>query len=153
MSNLLNSPKEDHPAQHIYYRKVHFSDTDAAGVAHFTKLLNFVEEAEHDFLLSCGVSPFGPDHGWPRVSLSVDYTSPCRFGDEVAITLFDFSYGRTCLHYQFRAEVMQDGHPRTVFTGKMQVCYVRRNKDSTGEFSPAPIPHEIVKLWGGLLSP
>ena len=39
-------------------RQVAFHDTDASGVAHFTRLLCLVEEVEHEYLRSQGLEFF-----------------------------------------------------------------------------------------------
>ena len=46
-------------------RQVAFHDTDASGVAHFTRLLCLVEEVEHEYLRSQGLEVLSPDCGWP----------------------------------------------------------------------------------------
>ena len=60
-------------------RRVEFSDTDAAGIAHFTAFFRFMEQAEHELLRSVGLSVFMPVDGeeitWPRVSSKCDFRS------------------------------------------------------------------------------
>ncbi len=41
-------------------RQVAFHDTDASGVAHFTRLLCLVEEVEHEYLRSQGLEVLFP---------------------------------------------------------------------------------------------
>lgn len=41
-------------------RQVAFHDTDASGVAHFTRLLCLVEEVEHEYLRSQGLEVLSP---------------------------------------------------------------------------------------------
>lgn len=126
--------------EHIYRRRIHFSETDAAGVAHFTALASLVEEAEHDFFLTKGVAPFAADSGWPRVAFSVQYEAPCFFGEEVAVMLTDFSVAKSSVSYSFRAEKEKAGEAVTVFRGAMTICHVRRNLEAgAGAFSPEPI--------------
>lgn len=76
--------------QHTYRRRVHFADTDAAGVAHFSRLLCYAEEAEHEMLEKLGI-PLLEGGGWPRVRVVCDYKAPLRAGDtaEVALSLAD----------------------------------------------------------------
>ncbi len=64
--------------EHIYRRRVHFADTDAAGVVHFARLLCYAEEAEHDLLAKLNI-PILNNGGWPRVNVSCDYFAPIRF--------------------------------------------------------------------------
>ena len=37
-------------------RKIEFSDTDMAGIVHFSRFFIFMETAEHEFLRSLGTS-------------------------------------------------------------------------------------------------
>ena len=40
----------------LWERRVEFHETDAAGIAHFSSLLIFMEQAEHALLRSLGLS-------------------------------------------------------------------------------------------------
>lgn len=71
----------------ILEKVVHFADTDASGVAHFSRLLCLVEEVEHELLASIGVPVMDASTGWPRVRIAVDFHSSVRFGDRLAISL------------------------------------------------------------------
>ena len=70
-------------------RTVQFHETDAAGIVHFSCYFRYMEEAEHAFWRSVGLSVAPPDtpYGWPRVAVSCDYRHPLRFEDEVEIHL------------------------------------------------------------------
>jgi acyl-CoA thioester hydrolase len=125
------------PAAHTYSRRVEFADTDAAGVAHFSRLLAMVEEAEHDFFRRNSWPVLSPDSAWPVVGLRVDYRSPCRFGDEIQIRLFEFAPGESSLAYSFEAAV--DGRP--VFAGRATICHI-----SPATARPASIPASILRI-------
>lgn len=67
---------EDFPCiPFVRTRQVAFHDTDASGVAHFSRLLCLVEEVEHEYLRSRGVEVLSPDCGWPRVHVEADYSA------------------------------------------------------------------------------
>jgi acyl-CoA thioester hydrolase len=70
-------------------RRVQFYETDAAGIVHFSCYLRYMEEAEHAFWRSAGLSvaPLETEYGWPRVSVSCEYRSPLRFEDEFDILI------------------------------------------------------------------
>jgi acyl-CoA thioester hydrolase len=70
-------------------RRVQFHETDAAGIVHFSCFFRYMEEAEHAFWRSVGLSVAASDSpfGWPRVAASADYRHPLRFEDEVEIHL------------------------------------------------------------------
>ncbi|MEM6701207.1 MAG: thioesterase family protein [Acidobacteriota bacterium] len=66
-------------------RRIEFSDTDLAGIVHFSRFYVFMESAEHEFLRSIGTSVHteidGHQIGWPRLSASCDFFRPVRFED------------------------------------------------------------------------
>ncbi|HYF51186.1 MAG TPA: thioesterase family protein [Planctomycetota bacterium] len=72
-------------------RRVEFSDTDMAGIMHFSNYYRFMEAAEHAFIRSLGLSVvptgFDPPIGWPRVASSCEYKRPLKYDDEVEIHL------------------------------------------------------------------
>src|SRR5512137_1869099 len=72
-------------------RCVEFSDTDMAGIMHFSNFFRFMEAAEHAFYHSLGIEVH-PEFiegkvGWPRVHSSCDFKYPLRFAEEVEIQL------------------------------------------------------------------
>src|SRR5436190_5816684 len=80
------------PSTHTITRRVEFSETDLAGIMHFSNFFRFMETAEHDFYRRLGLklvtkNPDGSSIGWPRVSATCDYKRPLRFEDEVDVML------------------------------------------------------------------
>lgn len=125
--------------EHTIRRRVEFSDTDMAGIVHFSRLIVFMENAEHAFIEALGVGASvtmeyeGQEIGWPRVSVHCDFVSPARFHDTVNIRVVVLHKGRTSMTYGFEFDV--DG--RLVGRGRMtSVCCVM---DKEGP-SPIPIP-------------
>ena len=82
-------------------RKVAFADTDASARAHFTAILRYVEEAEHEFFSARGMAVISDLHGWPRVHVDCDYRAPLAFGDEVVVQIVVQVVGKTSLKYTF----------------------------------------------------
>lgn len=72
-------------------RLVEFSDTDQAGIAHFSRFYVFMENAEHEFLRSIGSSVHLQDGdrvlGWPRLEARCRFVRPVRFEDMLEIEL------------------------------------------------------------------
>jgi YbgC/YbaW family acyl-CoA thioester hydrolase len=72
-------------------RQVQFAETDMAGVLHFSNYLKLMEEVEHAFWRSIGLSVVitQPDGhmSWPRVAVNCDFLAPARFEDEIDLTL------------------------------------------------------------------
>jgi acyl-CoA thioester hydrolase len=96
------------PSTFTVNRRVEFSDTDLAGIVHFSKFFLYMESAEHAFLRSLGTSVVvdynGDRIGWPRMSASCDYKSPAFFEDELTITLKIVRKGTKSLTYAFTFE-------------------------------------------------
>jgi acyl-CoA thioester hydrolase len=79
-------------AQFTTSRRVEFSDTDMAGIAHFTMFYRFMEQAEHDYFRSLDLPimkdlPDGSVMGFPRVSAKCKFEAPAKYGDEFEIRL------------------------------------------------------------------
>jgi acyl-CoA thioester hydrolase len=92
-------------------RRVEFSDTDAAGIMHFSAFFRFMEQAEHDLLRSQALSVVMQDEvtregggklSWPRVHAHCDFRSPAHYEDEVAIEVWIARLGEKSVSYQFR---------------------------------------------------
>ena len=66
-------------------RAVEFSETDTAGIAHFSNFFRWMESAEHAFFRSLGlrVHPHSEDGvwGWARVDASCSFRGPLRYED------------------------------------------------------------------------
>ena len=124
----------------ITTRAVEFSETDMAGIVHFSNFCRYMEHAEHAFFRSLGRSIVDRDLGvgWPRVHLSCDFKKPLRFEDEVEIHLLVSAKSSKSISYQFRFRV--DGVEAA--RGAVTVVCVRRNE--TGEMKAASIPPEIA---------
>ena len=73
-------------------RRVQFADTDAAGILHFASFYRYMEETEHAFFRSLGLSvmlrePDGSAIGWPRVSASCTFEAPAYFEDMLEVRM------------------------------------------------------------------
>ena len=86
-------------------RRVEFSDTDMAGIVHFSRFFVFMEAAEHAFLRSLGTSVStewgGNKIGWPRLEATCTYLSPAVFEDVLDIHLRVIRKGTKSLTYRF----------------------------------------------------
>lgn len=87
----------------IMMRRVEFSDTDLAGIVHFSKFFIYMEAAEHAFLRHIGTSVVseheGNRIGWPRMSASCDFKAPAFFQDELTVTVRIARIGNKSLTY------------------------------------------------------
>ena len=87
--------------QYCMLRRVNFADTDMSGRVHFTALLRYVEEAEHEWLRGKGIVVGSANGDWPRVHVDCDYRAPISFGDEIEVSLTVSSVGKSSLTYSF----------------------------------------------------
>lgn len=70
--------------------RVEFFETDLAGIVHFANFYRYMEQAEHAFFRSLGLTIHGTladgtVFGWPRVSATCSFKSPAYYGDELTI--------------------------------------------------------------------
>lgn len=86
--------------EHRYQRRVAFADTDAAGVVHFSRVLCYVEEAEHALLEKLGI-PLLENGGWPRVNVRCDYSAPLRPGETAEISISPQQVGGSSIGWEF----------------------------------------------------
>src|SRR6266571_464637 len=111
------------PAQYSIKRRIRFSDTDMAGVVHFSNYFRMLEEVEHDFFRSLGLSIVmtheALEIGWPRVAASCEYFGPLRFEDEVELLMRVTKVGEKSFNYE--VDFLLEG--RRIALGKMtSVC-------------------------------
>lgn len=121
-------------------RRVHFYETDSAGIVHFSWFYRYMEEAEHALWRESGLSIAlpGSEIGFPRVSASFDFHHPLRFEDEFEVALAVAEIAEKTIRY--------DAHVKKgdtlVATGSLTVACVRKRP---GEPMKAiPIPDEIA---------
>jgi acyl-CoA thioester hydrolase len=89
---------------HTVIHRVQFSETDMAGVVHFSNFFKWMEEVEHDFFRSRGLSVHlrhaSGMIGWPRVNITCDFAAPARFEDEVTLRFTLTRLGEKSLSYE-----------------------------------------------------
>lgn len=129
--------------EHRIRRKVEYVDTDMSGIVHFSRFLIYMENAEHAFLKAVGAGVHwrdaqGREMSWPRVSVSCDYLSPARYGDELEIHLRVLRKGVRSMTYGI--EITCGG--ATLARGK-STCACCVINDPSG-IKAIPIPEEIA---------
>ena len=116
-----------------WHRRVEFSETDAAGIAHFSSFFLYMEQAEHALFRSLGLSVFAKhsaspyenagglnplDVTWPRVHCSCDFSAPAFFEDNLTIDVLIDRLGSKSLNYKHiisrSGELIATGHITTV---------------------------------------
>lgn len=129
-------------------RRVEFSETDMAGIVHFSNFYRYMESAEHAFFRSLGFSivtrQTDPPVGWPRVHASFDFKHPLRFEDEIEVHLLVAEKKSRSLTYVFKIRKVTGADSVECATGRMTVVCVTKNSD--GRMSASPIPPELADL-------
>ena len=105
-------------------KRVAFADTDMAAIAHYSSFLRYMEEAEHAFLRSRGMSAVVKDPkgylGFPKVRAECAYSSPVRYDDVLEIEMHITTDGKSiCYRCQFRHL------ERDVALGKLVTAFCR----------------------------
>ena len=123
-------------------RFVEFSETDAAGIMHFSNFFRFMESVEHAFFRSLGLSLAQPrsglELGLPRVHAECDYFLPLHVEDEVRVHLLVERIGQRSLTYQFRFRRVNGPNPGVVARGRVVAAFVARRPDGTLKSVPLP---------------
>lgn len=82
--------------------RVYWSESDAAGIAHFSSFFKFLEWTEEDFLAEVtGGLPDKPSIILPRVHASCDYKNPLRVHDNARIDIVKVVLGKSSITYDF----------------------------------------------------
>jgi YbgC/YbaW family acyl-CoA thioester hydrolase len=134
------------PCEHKILRRVEFSETDMAGIVHFSNYFKFMEAAEHAFFRLLGLSVVHPagykSLGLPRVHAHCDYLAPLRFEDEVEVHLLVEKKSARSLTYQFHLRKVAPGAARKVARGRVIVACVEHHPD--GSMKGATLPKEVL---------
>ena len=122
-----------------YNRRVHFSETDMAGIVHFSVYFRYMEEAEHALWRAADleIDQIETTGGWPRVSAGFDYKTPLRFGDVFDVAVRIGSVTRRSFRYDFT--FTRDGNP----VGNGFIVAVCSSKEG-GRLHAVDVPHEMI---------
>lgn len=121
-------------------RRVQFSETDMAGVMHFSNYLRWAEDVEHAFWRTQGLSVHfergGSVVSWPRVAATCEYFAPARFDDEIELELSVAKVGVKSVTFVVEFRKNAGAIARATITA---VCC----RTGPGRFEPIPTPPEI----------
>jgi YbgC/YbaW family acyl-CoA thioester hydrolase len=112
-------------------RLVEFSETDMAGIMHFSNYFRFMEATEHAFFRALGLKLHGETDGamvgWARTHAECRYDSPLRYQDDVEVHLVVRAKTESSFTYDFAFRRPDpNGEPRTVARGALTVVCVTR---------------------------
>jgi acyl-CoA thioesterase FadM len=114
---------------------VRFGDLDAAGIAYYPNLVNFLHESFEDFFAGHVGRPypevFREGLGVPTVKVEMDFLSPVRYGDYVDVDVTVESVGHSSLRIRYEGSV----RGRPVFRARNTAVVV-----DMSTFRPTDIP-------------
>ena len=104
-------------------RRVEFNETDMAGIAHFTNYFKYMEEAEHEFLRSRGLSVVLDDEkgklGFPKMAADCNYKRPAAYEEvidtHVVVRCDDGKSVQYDCTFTSSGEVVAKGHLKVAF--------------------------------------
>jgi 4-hydroxybenzoyl-CoA thioesterase len=89
---------------------VRFGDLDAAGIAYYPNLVNFLHEALEDFFAGhvgrTYPEVFGAGLGSPTVKVEMEFLSPVRYGDHVEIGVVTEHVGHSSVRMRYEGSVL-----------------------------------------------
>jgi acyl-CoA thioester hydrolase len=80
-------------------RVVEWADTDAAGIAHNSAIMRWVEACEAQLMRDLDLPQYFPVA--PRVQQTINFTAPLSFGQSVAVELTVHKVGTSSLTFAF----------------------------------------------------
>lgn len=132
-------------------RAIEFSETDMAGIVHFSNFFRWMETAELQFLNSIGVPVVKQDgeifYGWPRQKASFDFKIPVRFGDVIRLKLIVKEIRIRSVRYGVTIRIDKPGAPLAA-RGEMTTVWTRINPNN-GTVESAPFPEGMIERLNG----
>jgi len=124
-------------------RKTQFSESDAAGIIHFSQVAIYIEEVEHFFFQQEGypIRLNEPDtYHWPRVYFEASYLHPILPLVEIQISLNPSRVGTTSITWDWVVKGEERDDP--LASGKMKtICCKCHN----GVVAPSTLPEPLKK--------
>jgi len=126
--------------EYTHKRRVQFSETDVAGIVHFSNFFRYFEDAEHALWREAGLSihPEKSPIGWPRVAASCEFHRPLRFEQEFEISVRIGELTKRTISYV--GEITSNGD--RIATGSWKIACVTRLADGT--MKSADIPDDVA---------
>jgi YbgC/YbaW family acyl-CoA thioester hydrolase len=127
---------------------VRFGDLDAAGIAYYPNLVNFLHEAFEDFFTGHVGRPypqvFEEGLGSPTVKLEMEFLSPVRYGDHVDVEVVVEHVGTSSVRVRYSASV--EGRP--VFQARNTMVIVDMES-----FRPTAVPGWLRERFEAAMEP
>ena|SRR5688572_9372955 len=122
------------------FRRVQFSETDVAGIVHFSNFFRYFEDAEHELWRQAGLSihPEKSAIGWPRVAAACEFFRPLKFEQEFEIALRIAEITKRTIQYE--GTITRGGE--RIASGTWKIACVDRLPD--GSMKSAEIPTNVA---------
>ena len=130
-------------------RQVQFSETDTAGIVHFSNFFRYFEDAEHALWREAGLSihPEKSAIGWPRVAAACEYHRALKFEEEFDIVVRIKEIARRTIEYV--GKITRNGE--LIASGTWTIaCAVKREN---GTMKSAEIPADVAERLKPYLFP
>ena len=127
--------------------QVEFSETDMAGIVHFSNYFRWMEVAENALFESLNLELIEQDRhlfrGWPRVRASCAFHHPLRFRDHVKIRISGKEVKDRAVCYQIRFFKLKNHDCILVGKGEMTTIFVEIDC-SLGSMKSMPLEDKIL---------
>jgi acyl-CoA thioester hydrolase len=129
--------------EYRHKRRVQFSETDAAGIVHFSCFFRYMEDAEHALWRENGLRIHQADAsiGWPRVAAAFEFHRALKFEQEFDVTIRVAEIGKRTISYT--CEIAMDD--KRVATGTLKIACVTKLPDGT--MKSTEIPEDIARRF------
>lgn len=135
------------PSEFRITRTVEFSETDMAGIMHFSNFFRWMEAGEAAFYRSLNLPliSFVPGSivGWPRVKAACEYKAPLRFNDVIEVRLLIKEVRSKAVVYVFQFRKTEGGQVLPAILAQGEIAAVCVTSDAQGKMVAQPIPPEI----------
>ena len=132
--------------EHTSTRKIEFSETDMAGLVHFSNFFKYMETAERDFFAAAGVDLIktkpGELVGWPRARAECKFAAPFASATRSTFILAVKSMKDRSIDYQFRIYIRNEDGSRT-HAAKGHMTTVLAELDPMGHFNRSNCPRHV----------
>jgi YbgC/YbaW family acyl-CoA thioester hydrolase len=126
-------------SEYTLRRRVHFYETDTAGIVHFSNYFRYMEEAEHALWREVGLTIAKRSGvGFPRIAASFEYHRPLRVEDEFDVRIRIVAMNEKTIRYEC---VLLKGDEK-IATGSLTIICVRAVDGQA--MKSVPIPSEIA---------
>lgn len=113
-----------------HHRQVEFSETDMAGIVHFSNYFRWIEAAENALLAEVGVPLVthlpGGFRGWPRARASAKYQAPLFYPDRICVELQIAQLKDRAIDYAATIWAVREGERLKAATARLTTVYVEK---------------------------